>query len=57
MKSVPLGTEELAERVAHGEAHTDPVGTELLDGGGTKVLRLADSLGGKLKGRGGCSQG
>src|SRR6202008_3288590 len=40
-----LGTEELAERVARREAHTDPIGTELLDRGGTKILRLADSHG------------
>jgi hypothetical protein len=47
MESVPLGTEELAERIAHGEAHADPIGAELLDRGGTEVLRLADSHGRK----------
>src|ERR1700742_4420842 len=29
-QSVPLGTDELTERIAHGEAHADPIGTELL---------------------------
>jgi hypothetical protein len=58
MKPVPLGTEKLAEWVAHGKAHADPIGAELLNRGGAEILRLADSHGAEsLRGRGGWSQG
>src|ERR1700730_2393765 len=47
---LPLRSEELAERIPWRKAHADPVGTQLLDRRGAKILRLADTHGSrKLK--------
>src|ERR1700730_16588989 len=41
--ALPLRSEELAERIPQRKAHADPVGTQLLDRRGAKILRLADA--------------
>jgi hypothetical protein len=57
VQAVPLRAQELAEGVARGKAHPDPVGAELLYRRGTEVLWLADSHGWELKGVAEWSQG
>jgi len=42
---LPLRSEELAERIPWRKADADPVGTQLLDRRGAKILRLADTHG------------
>src|SRR5204862_5345185 len=40
---LPVRSQELAERIPRRQAHADPVGAQLLDRRGAKILRLADA--------------
>src|SRR5215469_17791315 len=43
VQSLPIRPKELAEGIAHGKAHADPVGPQLLDRWSAQVLRLTDA--------------